>query len=109
MDGNSFDLALALQYDVNADWSLTAGYLYIDVDMKPENFGIIEQMSPPLDCHAFAVGARYRMTEKITLTLGASGYFYKDATAAADLSKGRPEVTYDKTLYQVGIGIQYRF
>ena len=109
VDGNSFDLALALQYDVNADWSLTAGYLYIDVDMKPENFGIIEQMSPPLDCHAFAVGTRYRMTGKITLTLGASGYFYKDATAAADPSKGRPKVTYDKTLYQGGIGIQYRF
>lgn len=110
VDGNSFDLALALQYDVNAAWSLTAGYLYINVDMKPENFGIIEQMSPPLDCHAFAVGARYRMTEKITLILGLSGYFYKDATApAALLTKGRPEVTYGKTLYQGGIGIQYRF
>ncbi len=108
VDGNSFDLALALQYDVNAAWSLTAGYLYIDVDMKPENFGIIEQISPPLDCHAFAVGARYRMTEKITLILGLSGYFYEDATAAADLSTGRPEVTYAKTLYQGGIGIQFR-
>lgn len=107
VDGNSFDLALALQYDVNADWSLTAGYLYIDVDMKPENFGIIEQMSPPLDCHAFALGAKYRMTEQITLTLSAAGYFYEDATAAATLV--RPEVTYDKTLYQGGIGIQYRF
>jgi len=109
VDGNSFDLALALQYDVNAAWSLTAGYLYIDVDMKPENFGIIEQMSPPLDCHAFALGAKYRMTEQITLTLSAAGYFYEDATAAADLTTGRPEVTYDKTLYQGGIGIQYRF
>ncbi|MGD9823430.1 OmpP1/FadL family transporter [Desulfobacter sp.] len=107
VDGNSFDLALALQYDVNADWSLTAGYLYIDVDMKPENFGIIEQMNPPLDCHAFALGAKYRMTEQITLTLSAAGYFYKDDTAPATLVS--PEVTYDKTLYQGGIGIQYRF
>ncbi|WP_245619974.1 hypothetical protein [Desulfobacter vibrioformis] len=75
--------------------------------MKPENFGIIEQMSPPLDCHAFALGAKYRMTEQITLTLSAAGYFYQDATAPATLV--RPEVTYDKTLYQGGIGIQYRF
>lgn len=110
VDGNSYDLAFALQYDVNAAWSLTAGYLYIDVDMKPENYGIIEQMSPPLDCHAFAVGARYGMTEKITLILGLSGYFYEDATApAALLTQGRPEVTYGKTLYQGGLGIQYRF
>lgn len=107
VDGNSYDLALSLQYDVNAAWSLTAGYLYIDVDMKPENFGIIEQMNPPLDCHAFALGAKYRMTEQITLTLSAAGYFYEDATAAA--TSVSPEVTYDKTLYQGGIGIQYRF
>jgi long-chain fatty acid transport protein len=77
--------------------------------MKPENFGIIEQMSPPLDCHAVAVGTKYRMTEKLTLILGLTGYFYEDATAPADLTKGRPEVNYDKTLYQGGIGIQYRF
>ncbi len=109
VDGNSYELALALQYDVNEDWSLTAGYLYIDVDMRPENFGIIEQMNPPLDCHAVAVGAKYRMTEKMTLILGFSGYFYVDDTAPADPTTGRPEVTYDKTLYQGGIGIQYRF
>jgi long-chain fatty acid transport protein len=109
VDGNSYEIALAVQYDVNESWSLTAGYLYIDVDMKPENFGIIEQMSPPLDCHAVAVGTKYRMTEKLTLILGLTGYFYEDATAPADLTKGRPEVNYDKTLYQGGIGIQYRF
>lgn len=109
VDGNSYELALAVQYDINEDWSLTAGYLYIDVDMKPENFSIIEQMNPPLDCHAVAVGAKYRITEKITLMLGLSGYFYEDDTAPADLTTGRPEVTYDKTLYQGGIGIQYRF
>jgi len=107
VDGNSYELALAIQYDINDAWSLTAGYLYIDVDMKPENFGIIEQMNPPLDCHAFAVGVKYRMTEKTTLTLGLSGYFYEDDKAPATLT--RPEVTYDKTLYQGGIGIQYRF
>ncbi|NDY71191.1 long-chain fatty acid transport protein [Desulfobacter hydrogenophilus] len=109
VDGNSYELALAIQYDVNDDWSLTAGYLYINVDMKPENFGIIEQMNPPLDCHAFAVGAKYRVTEKVTLILGFSGYFYEDATASADPVTGRPEVTYDKALYQGGFGIQYRF
>ena len=109
VDGNSYEIALAVQYDINESWSLTAGYLYIDVDMKPENFGIIEQMSPPLDCHAVAVGTKYRMTEKLTLILGLTGYFYEDATAPADLTKGRPKVNYDKTLYQGGIGIQYRF
>jgi len=110
VDGNSYEIALAVQYDVNETWSLTAGYLYIDVDMKPENFGIIEQMSPPLDCHAVAVGAKYRMTEKLTLILGFSSYFYEEDTAPSALAtNGRPEVTYDKTLYQGGIGIQYRF
>jgi long-chain fatty acid transport protein len=107
VDGNSYEIAMAVQYDVNETWSLTAGYLYINVDMKPENFGIIEQMNPPLDCHAVAVGAKYRMTEKLTLILGFSGYFYEDDTAPT--TEKSPEVTYDKTLYQGGIGIQYRF
>ncbi len=107
VDGNSYELALAVQYDVNETWSLTAGYLYINVDMKPENFGIIEKMNPPLDCHAVAVGAKYRMTEKLTLILGLSGYFYVADSAPATATS--PEVTYDKTLYQGGIGIQYRF
>lgn len=107
VDGNSYEIAMAVQYDVNETWSLTAGYLYINVDMKPENFGIIEQMSPPLDCHAVAVGAKYRITEKLTLILGLSGYFYEADTAPATAAS--PEVTYDKTLYQGGIGIQYRF
>nr|WP_319491913.1 outer membrane protein transport protein [uncultured Desulfobacter sp.] len=110
VDGNSYEIAMAVQYDVNETWSLTAGYLYINVDMKPENFGIIEQMNPPLDCHAVAVGAKYRMTEKLTLILGLTGYFYEEDTAPSALATtGRPEVTYDKTLYQGGIGIQYRF
>lgn len=109
VDGNSWDLGLALQYDLNPAWSFTVGYMYIDVDMKPENFGIIEMMNPPLDCHAFAVGTRYRATDRLTLTLSTSGYFYQDDSSKANPATGKPAVTYDKTIYQGAIGIQYRF
>ena len=109
VDGNSYDLALAVQYDINEKWSVSTGYMFIDVDMQPENFGIIEQMNPPLDCHAVALGARYKFDERLTLTFGLTGYFYGDETAPANPAKGLPEVTYGKTLYQAGIGIQYRF
>lgn len=113
VDGNSHELALGLQYDVNEAWSLTTGYMFIDVDMKPENFGLIEQMNPPLDCHAVALGTKYRYNDRLTLTFSLTGYFYQDDTAPAIYSSTgaliTPEVTYDKTLYQVGIGIQYRF
>lgn len=113
VDGNSYEIGLAVQYDVNETWSLTAGYLYIDVDMKPENFGIIEKMSPPLDCHAVAAGAKYRVNDRLTFTFGLAGYFYVDDTApeVPTYVPGViiPSVTYDKTFYQAGVGIQYSF
>jgi long-chain fatty acid transport protein len=111
VNGNSYEMALAVQYDINQAWSITTGYMFIDVDMKPENFGIIEQMSPPLDCHAVALGTRYKYNERLTLTFGLTGYFYVSDTAPAmtTTTTTTPEVTYDKTLYQAGIGLQYKF
>jgi long-chain fatty acid transport protein len=109
VDGNSYEVALAAQYDINQAWSITTGYMFIDVDMKPENFGIIEQMNPPLDCHAVALGTRYKYNERLTLTFGLTGYFYVSDTAPAAAAKATPEVTYEKTLYQAGIGLQYKF
>ncbi len=107
VDENSYEVALALQYDINPTWTLTTGYLYIDVGMKPENFKIIEKMSPPLDCHAVALGAQYKMNDRLTFTLGLASYLYVEDTAPANLANFTPEVTYDKIFYQVGIGIQY--
>ncbi len=105
VDSNGYEVGMALQYDINETWSLTTGYLYIDVDMKPENYKIIEKMSPPLDCHAVAMGGQYRMSEQLSFTFGLASYFYKADTAPATTFS--PEVTYDKIFYQVGIGIQY--
>lgn len=107
VDGNSYEVALAAQYDINQAWSITTGYMFIDVDMKPENFGIIEKMNPPLDCHAVALGTRYKYNERLTFTFGLTGYFYVSDTAPA--TAVTPEVTYEKTLYQAGIGLQYKF
>lgn len=107
VDENSYDLALGLQYDINEKWSATAGYMYINIGIKPDDYGIIERMSPPLDCHALALGAKYRMNERWLFTFGLTGYFYEDDTAAADAIT--PEVTYDKVLYSGAFGLQYRF
>lgn len=104
-DKNSYDLALGLQYDINEQWSATAGYMYIGIGLTPDDYGIIEQMSPPLDCHAFALGAKYRMTKQLMFTFGLTGYFYQ---ADTDFSN-TPVVTYDKELYSGAIGIQYSF
>ncbi|MCG8617328.1 MAG: outer membrane protein transport protein [Desulfobacterales bacterium] len=106
-DENSYDLALGLQYDVNEKWSLTTGYMYIGIGIHPEDFGIIEKMSPPLDCHAFAMGVKYKMTQRLMLTLSGTGYFYQADTDYE--SATGTDVTYDKEIYYGGIGVQYRF
>ena len=102
VDDDSYDLAIAFRYDINETWSATLGYMYIGIGMSPDDYGIIEKMSPPLDAHCFALGAQYRMNEKWTFNFGASAYLYEADGAVAN--GFNPATTYDKELYSLGIG-----
>lgn len=113
VDDNSQDIGISLQYDISPTWSVTAGYMFIDIGIKPDNYSIIEQMSPPLDCHALALGTKFSMGGKWRMTLGLTGYFYEADTAQTTyIAPGvvkTPTVTYDKVLYSGAIGISYLF
>ncbi|MCG8565476.1 MAG: TonB-dependent receptor [Desulfobacterales bacterium] len=106
-DKNSYDIALAVRYKVNDAWTATAGYMYTDVGIKPEDYGIIEKMSPPLDCHTVSLGAAYKMNEKWRFTSGIMGSFYvSDSTKALPPN---PETKYEKEVITYAIGVQYTF
>ncbi len=107
VEENSYDLALALRYEMNEKWSATLGYIYTDIGIKPEDFGIIEKMNPALDCHSFTIGGKYRMDQRWTFTTGIMASFYVSDTAPASVPN--PETTYKKDVMTYAVGIQYRF
>lgn len=113
VDDNSYDLALSMSYQLNDQLMLSCGYMYTATGVDPNNYGIIEQMSPPLDCHTFAVGGKYRFNDAMALTFGAMGNFYVDDDARATyLAPGvtlAPAVEYQKTNYAVAVGLEYKF
>ncbi len=110
---NSYDLAISLSYEFTKKLSGTMGYMYTDVGMKPDDFSLIEQMSPPLDAHTIALGGKYRFSERMSVATGLMGSFYQsDDASAVYLAPGverTPQVTYDKTVYTLAINLQYRF
>lgn len=106
VDENSWDLALALRYDFNPQWTGTIGYMYTSIGLEPQDYSIIENMSPALDCHTLALGSRYKINDKFTLTMGAMGNFYEADTAEA--SGTTPQTEYDKQVYVVSLGLQYK-
>lgn len=109
VDHNSFDIAVAFAYQINEKWTATCGYMYSENGIEPENYGIIEQMSPPLDCNTFSVGGEYRATDRLTFKLGLMGSFYLSETAAANPDIGAPETEYSKTNYVGAVSVEYRF
>ncbi len=110
---NSYDLAISLGYEFTENFMGTMGYMYTDVGMTPDNFSLIEQMSPALDCHTVALGGSYKFNERMSVTTGLMGSFYESGDAGETfLAPGvqkAPAVTYEKTVYTLAINLQYRF
>ncbi len=110
---NSLDLSIALGYQVNEKLKLTCGYMYTDVGIHPDTFGIIEQMSPPLDGHSFSLGAGYKITDKLSMCVGGMAIFYEQDTSHATYLAPNvllaPEITYKKRNYCLGLGFEYSF
>jgi len=104
---NSYDLAISLGYAFTERLMGTMGYMYTDVGMTPDNFSLIEQMSPALDCHTIALGGSYKFNERMSATTGLMGSFYQSDDAAETLLA--PAVTYEKTVYTLAVNLQYRF
>ncbi len=113
VDRNSLDLAIAFGYQVNEKLKLTCGYMYTDVGIHPDTFGIIEQMSPPLDGHSFSLGAGYKITDKLSMCVGAMTIIYESDTSHASYLAPNvilaPEITYKKRNYCFGISFEYSF
>ncbi len=113
VERNSVDLAIAFGYQVNEKLTVTCGYMHTDVGIHPDTFGIIEQMSPPLDAHSFALGCHYQVTDKLSMIMGTMINIYDaDTSNPTYLAPNvilAPEIEYQKRNYSLAAGFEYSF
>jgi long-chain fatty acid transport protein len=103
---NSYDIAISSTYGFLDNVRGSIGYMYTNVGIDAEDFGLTEKMSPVLDAHSFFCGLGYDVTDAITLDLGLMFNFY-DADTGRDIA-GRA-VTYDKQNNAIALGLVYKF
>lgn len=105
--GNSYDIGVALEYILNPQWRFSTGYLHTEIqgmksyDLLPE--------APELDANSLAAGLVYSPIERLSLTLGAERSWYDSVKTDRTSSRAPARTQYDKDIYGVSFGIQYRF
>jgi len=110
MPGNSYDVGVTLEYILNPQWRFSVGYLHTEI--KGMNSEDLLPEAPELDANSVGLGLVYSPIERLDLTLGVERSWYDSVkTGANSTAAGRaPAGTeYDKDVYGVAFGIQYRF
>jgi long-chain fatty acid transport protein len=105
--GNSYDIGAALEYILNPQWRFSVGYLHTEIkgmqsqDLLPE--------APELDANSVCLGLVYSPIERLDLTLGAERSWYESLKTDVNSSRAPAHTQYDKDVYGLSFGIQYRF
>ncbi len=97
--GGSYDAAVSLEYIINPRWKVSSGYkatrLGIDADrVMPE--------APELDADTITIGGVWAFTESFDLSFSVANVFYDSVTDTQG-------IIYDKTLWGVNAGVQWKF
>ncbi len=100
-EGNSWDLGISGEYTFSPQWKASLGYMRTDIKLSDDQ-QINEPEEPKLDANAIAGGFVWTVIPKLDLTMGALYVGYDDVTD----SRG---INYDKTVWIISGGIQYRF
>jgi long-chain fatty acid transport protein len=107
MPGNSYDLGVTLEYILNPQWRFSVGYLRTEikgmnsVDLLPE--------APELDANTVGLGLVWSPIERLDLTLSGLKVWYESVKTDANSSRAPAGTEYDKEVWGVAFGIQYRF
>jgi long-chain fatty acid transport protein len=107
MPGNSYDIGVALEYILNPQWRFSVGYMHTEikgmksVDLLPE--------APELDANTIGLGLVWSPIERLSLSLSGTKVWYESVKTDANSSRAPAGTEYDKDVWAVGFGLQYRF
>ncbi|MDZ7758868.1 MAG: outer membrane protein transport protein [Desulfovermiculus sp.] len=100
-EGNSWDLGISGEYTFNEHWKTSLGYMRTEVKLS-DNQQINEPEEPKLDANTIGAGLVWSPTQAWDFTLGSAYVMYDEV-------KDDRGIEYDKTVWSVSAGIQYRF
>jgi long-chain fatty acid transport protein len=105
VNSNTYDLALAMEYDITEKIALSAGYLWSRVDLSDE---YMSDLDHELSGNGFFVGGRYTFNPNLSLDLGGTLLPYLESDKMIDYTGfGQFEESYEKLAYGFGIAINY--
>ena len=97
--GNSYDMALAFEYTFKPGLKGSIGYMYSNTGIKADDM-VPEE--PQLDANTISVGAVYEAISGLDINIAVmKSFFDKEKTSAG--------VEYDKDVFSIAFGIQYKF
>ena len=100
-EGNSWELGVSAEYRFSPKWMVSVGALHTDIKLAKDE-QINEPEEPKLDSNALSAGLVYNPLERLALTFGALKVWYDPVTD----SQG---IKYDKEIWSLALGAQYRF
>jgi long-chain fatty acid transport protein len=100
--GDSWETALAFEYDFTRQIRASLGYMYTETGIHGEN---ILPEAPELDVRTFCGGVRYTPWEHLAVNLGIAKSIY-DSEDTVMRGYG---VSFDKMAPALGMGVDYRF
>jgi long-chain fatty acid transport protein len=107
LDGNSYELGIALEYDVAKFLSLSCGYL--NTASAPTT-AYQSDLSYSLKTNSVGAGAIIHIVNKLDLNLGVSHTFYTDGSKAINYPGVGPTTeSYKNNTTVLALGLGYRF
>jgi|WetSurSiteA1Bulk_404760.scaffolds.fasta_scaffold15948_2 long-chain fatty acid transport protein len=105
--GNSYDIGVALEYILNPQWRFSVGYMHTEI--KGMNSQDLLPEAPELDANTVGLGLVWSPVERLSLTLSGLKVWYESQKTDTNSSRAPAGTEYDKDVWGVAIGLQYRF
>jgi long-chain fatty acid transport protein len=108
-EGDSWDLGLSAEYTFSPQWKASLGYLRTDISLDDDQ-QIYEPEEPKLSANTIAAGAVWSPAPAYAITFGGALVMYDDVDGPVEsASSGTYSVNYDKEVWNLSIGFQWKF
>jgi long-chain fatty acid transport protein len=108
-EGNSWDLGLSAEYTFSPQWKASFGYMRTDIGLDDDQ-QINEPEEPKLSANSFAAGVVWSPKPAYAITVGGAVVSYDDVDGPVETAGGGTEsVNYDKEVWNLSIGFQWKF